>query len=127
MTPTEWGRLQGFIGYAFVDTNGIDHFSFPAETTRAQQYKQFGNSVTIPVIEELAQFMLDCFTKMNDCQEELIIEMAREKEVFNKRDVMEMLHVSAYNAGYLLKKLVLSGAIELVHRGRYSKYRIKGN
>lgn len=71
--------------------------------------------------------MLDCFTKMNDCQEELIIEMAREKEVFNKRDVMEMLHISAYNAGYLLKKLVLSGAIELVHRGRYSKYRIKGN
>ena len=29
MTPTEWGRLQGFIGYAFVDENGEDKFSFP--------------------------------------------------------------------------------------------------
>ena len=51
MTPTEWGRLQGFIGYAFVDENGVDTFSFPAEISRAQQYKQFGNSVTIPVID----------------------------------------------------------------------------
>ena len=22
MTPAEWGRLQGFIGYAFLDENG---------------------------------------------------------------------------------------------------------
>ena len=47
MTPTEWGRLQGFIGYAFVDKDGKDRFSFPEGTTLAQQYKQFGNSVTI--------------------------------------------------------------------------------
>ena len=54
MTPTEWGRLQGFIGYAFIDENGTDKFSFPENTALAQQYKQFGNSVTIPVIEEMA-------------------------------------------------------------------------
>jgi DNA (cytosine-5)-methyltransferase 1 len=39
MTPTEWGRLQGFVGYAFLDKDGNDTFSFPAETSRAQQYK----------------------------------------------------------------------------------------
>lgn len=125
MTPTEWGRLQGFIGYGFVDENDVDHFSFPEGTSRAQQYKQFGNSVTIPVIEELAWFMLDCFDKMNECHEEIILKMAKGKEIFNKRDVMEALHVSVNHAGYLLKKLVVSGDIELVHRGRYSKYRIK--
>lgn len=68
MTPTEWGRLQGFIDYAFVDENGVDRFSFPDGTSKAQKYKQFGNSVTIPVIEELAEFMLCCFEKMNDYQ-----------------------------------------------------------
>ena len=60
MTPTEWGKLQGFIGYAFV-VNGKDEFSFPPGLSKAQQYKQFGNSVTIPVIETLAQYMADCF------------------------------------------------------------------
>ena len=39
MTPTEWGRLQGFVGYAFLDKDGNDTFSFPEETSRAQQYK----------------------------------------------------------------------------------------
>ena len=127
MTPTEWGRLQGFIGYGFVDKDGVDHFSFPESTPRAQQYKQFGNSVTIPVIEELARFMLDCFDKLNSCQKEILLKLAREKEIFNKRDVMETLRVSANHAGYLLKKLVLSGEIELLNRGRYSIYRIKEN
>lgn len=56
MTPREWGKLQGFIGYAFMQ-DGIDKFSFPSEISNAQQYKQFGNSVTIPVIEELAKLM----------------------------------------------------------------------
>ena len=58
MTPTEWGKLQGFINYAFVDDAGFDHFSFPDEVSGVQRYKQFGNSVTIPVIEEMAKFML---------------------------------------------------------------------
>ena len=57
MTPTEWGRLQGFIGYAFIK-DGIDKFSFPEGISNGQQYKQFGNSVTIPVIETMAEFMI---------------------------------------------------------------------
>lgn len=60
MTPSEWGKLQGFINYGFVDENGRDGFSFPEEIPNVQRYKQFGNSVTIPVIEEMANFILKC-------------------------------------------------------------------
>lgn len=60
MTPTEWGKLQGFINYAFIDEDGVDRFSFPKGVSDAQKYKQFGNSVTILVIEEMAQFIKLC-------------------------------------------------------------------
>lgn len=61
MTPLEWARLQGFAGYAFME-NGIDTFSFPDGMAEGQKYKQLGNSVSIPVVEEMAKFMLDCFS-----------------------------------------------------------------
>lgn len=64
MTPTEWGKLQGFIGYGFVDKAGKEQFSFPKNIPMTQQYKQFGNSVTIPVIEEMALFIKNCLLKM---------------------------------------------------------------
>lgn len=70
MTPREWGKLQGFVNYAFLDETGVDRFSFPDEITRAQQYKQFGNSVTIPVIETMAEFMVNCFRVLGDIQNE---------------------------------------------------------
>ena len=56
MTPTEWARLQGFKDYAFIE-NGQDSFSFPTKVSETQQYKQLGNSVSIPVIEELAKYI----------------------------------------------------------------------
>lgn len=56
MTPSEWGRLQGFIGYAFMK-DGKEGFSFPEGIPNVQKFKQFGNSVTIPVVEEMALFM----------------------------------------------------------------------
>jgi len=43
MTPREWARLQGFP----------DSFVFPVSDT--QLYKQFGNSVTVNVIEAIAR------------------------------------------------------------------------
>ena len=57
MTPLEWARLQGFKDYAFIQ-NTKDTFSFPSTVSDTQQYKQLGNSVSIPVIEELAKYML---------------------------------------------------------------------
>ncbi len=64
MTPTEWGKLQGFINYAFLDENGEDTFSFPEGISDTQKYKQFGNSVTIPVIEEMAKFITKCLEEL---------------------------------------------------------------
>ncbi len=64
MTPNEWARLQGFKDYAFMQ-NGIDTFSFPQEVSETQQYKQLGNSVSIPVIEELANYI---FQTLEDLQ-----------------------------------------------------------
>lgn len=56
MTPTEWARLQGFKDYAFIN-EGKDSFSFPKTVSETQQYKQLGNSVSIPVIEALAHYI----------------------------------------------------------------------
>lgn len=67
MTPSEWGKLQGFINYGFLNEDGEDRFSFPEGIPDVQRYKQFGNSVTIPVIEEMAKFILNC---LNDLQED---------------------------------------------------------
>lgn len=64
MTPKEWGRLQGFVGYGFLDDDGVDTFSFPDGMCDGQKYKQFGNSVSIPVIKTMADFILDCIDAM---------------------------------------------------------------
>lgn len=58
MTPTEWGKLQGFINYGFIE-NGVDKFSFPKGISDTQQYKLFGNSVSIPVIKAMAEYMIE--------------------------------------------------------------------
>lgn len=125
MTPTEWGRLQGFIGYAFLDKEGNDAFSFPEGTSRAQKYKQFGNSVTIPVIEEMAYFMLNCFEKMTALQKELIIELAKTKGTISRRDVIEFLRVSGNRANYLLRIMKKSELLTpVVTKGRGANYRL---
>ncbi len=64
MTPAEWGKLQGFINYAFIEEDGTDRFSFPDDVPNVQRYKQFGNSVTIPVIREMALFIVNCINQL---------------------------------------------------------------
>ena len=64
MTPNEWGKLQGFIGYGFKDGEK-EKFSFPEDISITQQYKLFGNSVSIPVIEEMAKYMYKRLEEMN--------------------------------------------------------------
>lgn len=71
MTPTEWGRLQGFIGYAFVGEDGVDKFRFPEGMKNAAKFKQLGNSVSIPVIEEMANFVVQCVKQMLGAMGEL--------------------------------------------------------
>lgn len=70
MTPREWGKLQGFINYGFMDKDGKDTFSFPNGVGKAQQYKQFGNAVTIPAVEEMAKFMKKCLKQLEEHKDE---------------------------------------------------------
>ena len=123
MTPLEWGRLQGFIGYGFIDQNGVDTFSFPVGTARAQKYKQFGNSVTIPVIKEMAEFMNACFDKMNSVQMEKIVERAKASDSITIRDIIELLNVSKKRAEELLKWLLESKVLILKPKTK-TKYQI---
>ncbi|MBQ2884529.1 MAG: DNA (cytosine-5-)-methyltransferase [Alphaproteobacteria bacterium] len=105
MTPLEWGKLQGFINYAFIDSKKIDKFSFPENTSIAQQYKQFGNSVTIPVIEEMARFMIECFDIMTQDQLTMLKNIIKEKanrKILTCKEVMETLHVGRNRAKCLL-------------------------
>jgi DNA (cytosine-5)-methyltransferase 1 len=122
MTPNEWGRLQGFVGYAFVDENNEDNFSFPDGLTDGQKYKQFGNSVSIPVIECMAYFMLECFKTLEEQQVEIVRALSDYKPSFTKRDVMELLDLSAYQAGALLKSLVESGELVRLSGGKATRY-----
>lgn len=71
MTPTEWGRLQGFVGYGFINDEGVDEFSFPDSIPMTQRFKQLGNSVTIPVIEEMALFIKRCLNDMTESFSEI--------------------------------------------------------
>lgn len=64
MTPREWGKLQGFVNYAFLDKDGNDTFSFPEKLADGPRYKQFGNAVTIPAVEEMAKFMKKCLARL---------------------------------------------------------------
>ena len=124
MTPEEWGKLQGFVNYAFIDEDGIDRFSFPDNMPNVQKYKQFGNSVTIPAVKVMAEFMIRCFDVLMPTESDKIIALATRKECITKRDVVETLGFTNNHAMYLLRNLVLKGRLELVTHGRYSRYKL---
>lgn len=122
MTPNEWGRLQGFVGYAFINKNGEDEFSFPVGLTDCQKYKQFGNSVSIPVIECMASFMLDCFAVLEKQQMEVVRALSENKPFFTKRDIMKLLDLSSNQAGILLRSLVDTGEYNSMLSGKVTRY-----
>ena len=126
MTPTEWGRLQGFIGYGFLNEKDEETFSFPEGTTDGQRYKQFGNSVSIPVIKTMADFMLECFQTLEKQQTDVVKALADNNNFFTKRDVMEMLDLNHIQAGALLKRMIDEKCLIRISGGkttRYIKYR----
>jgi DNA (cytosine-5)-methyltransferase 1 len=69
MTPREWGKLQGFINYGFLDEDGIDGFSFPEGISVGQQYKQFGNAVSIPVVRTMAELVAQSLDEFENIEE----------------------------------------------------------
>ncbi len=107
MTPTEWGRLQGFIGYAFVKDDGSDGFSFPPGMSDAQKYKQFGNSVTVPVVHEMAKFMLRCLDAMDPVyQRKRVVDLIRKTGRVTRNMVATVLQLPPLMAGAILHQLV---------------------
>ena len=57
LTPRECARLQGFPENYLVDT-----------VSKAQAYKQFGNSVCVKVVKAVAEQMLIAFEKAKQIQ-----------------------------------------------------------
>lgn len=55
LTPRECGRLQGFPENYIVDT-----------VSKGQMYKQFGNSVCIPVIRAIAKNMISAYKRLEN-------------------------------------------------------------
>lgn len=122
MTPNEWGRLQGFVGYAFLDDDGEETFSFPEGMTDGQKYKQLGNSVSIPVIKVMAEFMLHCFAILEKQQIEVVRALAENNEFFTKRDVMELLDLNAAQAGVLLRRMIESQELIRISSGKTTRF-----
>ena len=117
MTPTEWGRLQGFIGYAFLNEKGEEEFSFPEGVTDGQKYKQFGNSVSIPVIESMADFMLKCFEMLEESQRSHIKAIADNLESFTVFDICEGLNIDFVRATVLLNSMIEANEVIAKIRG----------
>ncbi|RXT00982.1 DNA (cytosine-5-)-methyltransferase [Ammoniphilus sp. CFH 90114] len=57
LTPRECARLMGF------DRIGQDPFNIPVSDTQA--YKQFGNSVAVPVVEAVARYMMPYILRLS--------------------------------------------------------------
>lgn len=118
MTPTEWGRLQGFIGYGFVDNNGVDHFRFPNDMTETQKYKQLGNSVSIPVIETMAYYILDCLKIFNENKERIVLNYLENYGSISKQKVKDLFDIPDQKASVLLCKMQRNNMIRCSGKGR---------
>jgi len=126
MTPAEWGRLQGFIGYGFVDERtGEDAFAFPDNVPESQQYKQFGNSVSISVIETMADYIYEQLTMLNQNYETILRNLAKRNKEITRKAICECLDIKPERASYLLRKMEKDGVIYSEGNGRTTKYHFK--
>ncbi len=122
MTPNEWGRLQGFVGYAFVDTEGKDTFSFPENMSDAQKYKQFGNAVSIPVAEAMGEFIFGCLEILLDHETGKIYKLIYENSNVTMQDITRITDLDIANIRSRLNKLEKVGFIKKVGTRRSMQY-----
>ena len=128
MTPKEWGRLQGFVGYAFKRPDGSDGFSFPPEISDVQRYKQLGNAVTVPVIYEMAQFMLRCFEAMDpDIQRKTVLDLLRRTKKVTRGMVASALHLDPQKCGALLREMAEESLVYMHGTRRTAYYSLSPN
>ncbi len=122
-TPVEWGRLQGFIGYGFIDPDtGEDLFRFPDDMPETQKYKQFGNAVSIPVAETMAEFIWRNLERLNRNKERIIMNYLDHYEYITRRKVAELFDISEVQASAVLRPVKDKGLITLYDQGRNSYY-----
>ncbi len=122
-TPVEWGRLQGFIGYGFIDPDtGDDLFRFPDDMPETQKYKQFGNAVSIPVAETMAEFIWRNLEKLNRNKEIIIMNYLDHYGYITRRKVAELFDISEIQASAVLRQMKEKGLITLFDKGRGSYY-----
>ena len=55
---------------------------------------------------------------------EMIINMVKKSEFIARADVVNLLHVNEDKAYHLLKSLAKQGALTMVNKGRYAKYKL---
>jgi DNA (cytosine-5)-methyltransferase 1 len=67
LTPRECARLMGYPG----------DFKIPVSDTQA--YRQFGNSVVVPVVERIAKKVVQCLQRPLSYREDLVLELAERK------------------------------------------------
>ena len=56
---------------------------------------------------------------------ELILSLAKSNEFISKNDVVELLHLNKDQTYRILKKMVERGSLEMVNKGKYTKYKIR--
>ncbi len=113
MTPTEWGRLQGFIDYAFVNRlTGVDEFEFPDNMPEGQKYKQFGNSVSIPVIETMAYYICDVLQALNENKRAILFNYQNNYGPVTVDTVKRCFDISTRRAQAILDNMLAEGMAE---------------
>ena len=123
LTPEEWGRLQGFIGYGFINPKtGKDEFCFPESVSESQRYKQFGNSVSISVIETMADYIFDQLQFLNNNYEVVLRNLARRDGSITRGSIVKALDIKPEKASYILRKMENEKKIYRISRGRTTQY-----
>ena len=95
-----------------MDVNGIDHFTFPEGMCDGQKYKQFGNSVSIPVIKAMADYMMEKLDEFTANPISLIEKLVDREGRITRRDVMDLLNVDEARASYILRRAVAEKILE---------------
>jgi DNA (cytosine-5)-methyltransferase 1 len=71
LTPRECARLMGFPA----------NFKIPSSVSDTQAYRQFGNSVVVPIVERIAQSVIDSLNRPADFVPDLVLEMQDGREL----------------------------------------------
>jgi DNA (cytosine-5)-methyltransferase 1 len=87
-----------------------------------QRYKQLGNSVSIPVIETMAYYILDCLKIFNENKEKIVCNYLKNYGSISKRKVKDLFDIPEEKASALLRKMQRNNMIWCSGKGRNAEY-----